>query len=155
MGPRVRGWAGKPVGWRAQGLKGPWKGPISLQTEPCPSLFLHRLSREILLPSYTRTKSSPNSPSTDCSLLKVTATLHGLYRPKKRARDRRKRNDRARSLPRGTKWHSWLVIWTANQDSSSEAESVFRHFYDPIGCRMRKTWVRVNDGWGQRARLCT
>lgn len=119
------------------------------------SLFLHRLSRETLLPSQTSTLSSPNSPSTDCFLLRVTATLHGLYRPEKRARDRRKRADGARRLPRGTNWPSRLVMWPANQGLSSEAESFFRHFFDSIGYRRRKTGIRVNDRWGQRARLCT
>lgn len=138
MGPR--GWAEEAVWRRGQGLKGPRNDrPTSLQPQPRPRLFLHRLSQEIVLSSQTSTKSSPNSPSTDCFLLRVTATLHGLYRPEKRARDRRKRDDGARCLPRGTKWRSRLGILPANQRSSPEAESFLHHFFDLIGYRMRKT----------------
>ena len=82
MGPR--GWDEETVWPRRQGLKGPQnERPTFLQTQPRPHLFLHRLSLEILLFSPTRTKSTPYSPSTDCFLLRVTATLHGLYRPEK------------------------------------------------------------------------
>lgn len=136
----LRGWAEEAVWRRGQGLKGPRnERPNSLQTQPRSRLYLHRLSRKILLPSRTRTKSSPNSPSTDCFLLRVKATLHGLHRPEKRARDRRKPDDGALWLPRATKWRSLLVILPANQRLSPEAESVFHDFFDLIGYRMRKT----------------
>lgn len=73
----------------------------SVQTRPRPSPFLRRSSQEAPLPPPTTTEPSPNSPNAHSSLLRVTATLHGLHRPEKRARDRRKRADGARCLPRG------------------------------------------------------